>query len=151
MRRREFIGFLGGATAWPVIARAQQPHIAVIGFLNSGSPKQFAHMVAAFRDGLKESGFVEGGNLRIEYRWAEDDYARLPTLAAELVQQGVAVIAATGGPVSAFAAKRTTATVPIVFTAVADPVGSGLVASLNRPGGNLTGTAGLTAERCKTA
>jgi putative ABC transport system substrate-binding protein len=118
----------------------------VIGFLHSGASVQWLYVVEAFRDGLKKAGYVEGQNIVIQFRWAEDQYDRLPGLAAELVRSDVAVLVAAGGPVVALAAKAATETVPIVFTAVADPVKSGLVVSLNRPGGNATGTAGLTTE-----
>jgi putative ABC transport system substrate-binding protein len=140
MRRRDFIVALGGAAAWPQPARAQPPAQPVIGFLSSGSPEPFAPQVAAFRDGLRQSGYVEGRNVAIEYRWAENQYDRLPALAAELVRRRVAVIAATGGSAAALAAKAATTTIPVVFTA-GDPVADGLVASLNRPGGNMTGAA----------
>jgi putative tryptophan/tyrosine transport system substrate-binding protein len=146
MKRREFIALLGAAAAWPFAARAQQSTMPVIGFLSSRSPGESAGLVAAFRQGLRESGFVEGQNLLIAFRWAEGHYDRLPALAADLVDLRVAVLFSAGGPPAAIAAKAATTTIPIVFSAVNDAVEVGLVTSLNRPGGNISGMSILTAE-----
>ncbi len=139
MKRRDFIAGLGVAAAFPVVARAQQPAMPVIGFLSGRSPAEAATVVNAFRQGLGEVGYFEGKNVTIEYRWAEGHYDRLPALAAELVTRPITVLAATGGDVSALAAKAATTTIPIVFTAGGDAVKTGLVSSLNKPGGNVTG------------
>jgi len=146
MRRREFIRlFSSTVVAWPLTARAQQAAMLFIGFLNSGSPKAFQSLAAAFRQGLSESGYVEGQKLAIEYRWADGDYEKLPGLATELVDRRVSVILANGVP-AVVAAKAATATIPIVFTSGGNPVELGLVSSLNQPGGNVTGVSFLTNE-----
>ena len=144
MNRRAFITLLGGAVAWPLAARAQQPVMPVIGFMSAISPEVSIDLLEAFRRGLKEGGFAEGQNVAIDFRWARGQYDRLPAMAADLVNRRVNVIVAVGGDPSPLAAKRATSTIPIVFGMGSDPVNSGLVESFNRPGGNVTGVTLLT-------
>jgi ABC-type uncharacterized transport system substrate-binding protein len=147
MRRREFITLLGSAAVlWPLAARAQQPAMPVVGFLNIASPRAFAGFVAAFHRGLNAGGYVEGRNVAIEYRWAEGDFDRLREQAADLVRRHVAVLVATGGTTTALLAKNATATIPVLFISGANPVDEGLVTSFSRPEGNTTGVSVYTSE-----
>ena len=146
MNRREFVALVGGAIAWPLPARAQQPTMPVIGYLGAESPHAFASRVSAFRQGLGETGYVEGRNVAIEFRWAEGQHNRLPALAADLAGRPVNVIVAPGGAPAALAAKSATTTIPIVFEMGADPIAIGLIATLNCPGGNLTGVTSLNVQ-----
>jgi putative ABC transport system substrate-binding protein len=146
MRRRELITLLGGAAAWPLAARAQQPAMPIVGFMSGRSPEDSTDVASAFRQGLADTGFIEGQTVKIEYRWANGDYDKLPALAADLVNQKVEVLVGAGGDVSAAAAAKATKTIPVVFGMGGDPVKAGLVASFRRPGGNVTGFTLWTTE-----
>jgi putative ABC transport system substrate-binding protein len=146
MKRREFVSLFGAAVTWPLAARAQQPTLPIVGFLNAASPDQFAHVARAFRLGLNETGYVEERDVTIKYRWAEGQYNRLPALAADLIRRRVNVIATGSNIVAATAAKTATQTIPIVFLTGSDPVKDGFVTSLKQPGGNLTGVTTLNVE-----
>ena len=143
MKRREFITLLGGAAAWPVVARAQQPAMPVIGFLNSQTPGAYSERIPAFHRGLNETSFVQGGNLAVEYRWAEGHDDRLPALAADLVRRQVRAIAGLNSTAAVVAAEAATTNIPIVFNIGGDPLKNGLVASFNHPGGNVTGVSSM--------
>jgi putative ABC transport system substrate-binding protein len=146
VKRREFITFIGSSVGWPFAARAQQPAMPIIGFLHVAFPGPYSQQLLAFRQGLKQSGYIEGQNITVEYRWANNENDRLPELATDLVRRHAAVIVAVGGPPSALAAKAATSTIPIVLLFGADPVALGLVDSLNKPGGNVTGVTFITTE-----
>jgi putative ABC transport system substrate-binding protein len=146
VRRREFIAGLGGAAVWPLVARGQQTAVPTIGYLGTTSPELYASRLRAFSQGLSENGYFDGRNVAIEYRWAENHYDRIPALIADLIRRQVTVIAVPGSTSAAVAAKAATTTIPIVFATATDPVAAGLVASISRPGGNLTGVAALALE-----
>src|SRR5262245_28466723 len=143
MRRREFIRLLGGTAAWPITVRAQQSAVPAVGFLSGASPTSWAPFVDGFRKGLSEVGFTEGQNVTIEYRWADGDYNRLSSLVADLIARNVSAILAAGGTGPAKVAKAATSTIPIVFASAADPLAAGVIESINRPGGNVTGVSML--------